>query len=133
MAADAGSRVDMHADFAGLARLRHAATTTPSDAVDEVARQFEALFAQQMLEQLRSGALAEDVLGGGSVDQYTEMLHQQLALEMTKGEGLGLRSVLTEQLARMPGVAASSASADEAGEALLRAAFDGRAREDEAR
>ena len=133
MAADAASRVDMHADFAGLARLRHAAATTPSDAVDEVARQFEALFAQQMLEQLRSGALAEDVLGGGSVDQYTEMLHQQLALEMTKGEGLGLRSVLTEQLARMPGVAQSSASADDAGEALLRAAFDGRAREVEAR
>ena len=113
MAADAGSRVDMHADFAGLARLRHAATTTPSDAVDEVARQFEALFAQQMLEQLRSGALAEDVLGGGSVDQYTEMLHQQLA--------------------RMPGVAAAPTNADEAGEALVRAAFDGRALEADSR
>lgn len=98
------ARAGVYTDFSGLAALRRDATSDPNRALDEVARQFEALFLQQILEQTRSEALGDDLLGGDSVGQYTQMFHQQLALEMASGEGTGLREVLLRQLSAMPAV-----------------------------
>jgi flagellar protein FlgJ len=111
------ARAGVYTDFSGLAALRRDATNDPTRALDEVARQFEALFLQQILEQTRSEALGDDLLGGDSVGQYTQMFHQQLALEMASGEGMGLREVLLRQLSAMPAVdqqlgAVSAAAAD---------------------
>ncbi|MCC7490397.1 MAG: rod-binding protein, partial [Gammaproteobacteria bacterium] len=70
---------------------RDAGTVTP-----EAARQFEALFVQMMLQSMRQ---ASDVFGDGSDTTYRDMFDQQIAMEMTRGEGLGLATVLTRQLA----------------------------------
>lgn len=98
------ARAGVYTDFGGFAALRRDATNDAGRALEEVARQFEALFLQQILKQSRSESLGDDLLGGDSVGQYTEMFHQQLALEMANGEGTGLREVLLRQLSAMPAV-----------------------------
>lgn len=102
------ARAAVYTDFGGFAAMRREARDDPSAALDAVARQFEALFLQQILEQTRTTGLGEDVLGGDSVDRFTEMLHQQLAQELAAGEGLGLREVLVRQLRGVPGVPAAT-------------------------
>jgi len=83
-------------DFAALAGLRSRATADPGAATAEAARQFEALFVQMMLKSMRE---AGDVFGDGSDTSYRDMFDQQIALEMTRGQGLGLARSLTQQLA----------------------------------
>ena len=83
-------------DFAGLAELRAQAGRDAGTVTPEVARQFEALFVQMMLQSMRQ---AGDVFGDGSDTTYRDMFDQQIAVEMTRGRGLGLAQVLTRQLA----------------------------------
>jgi flagellar protein FlgJ len=84
-------------DFVGLAQLKaQAGGDGDQKAVTrEAARQFEALFVQMMLKSMRE---ASAVFGTGEDTSYREMFDQQIALEMTKGKGLGLADVLTRQL-----------------------------------
>jgi flagellar protein FlgJ len=133
---DAGgpARADVYTDFGGIASLRREAGENPTAALEEVARQFEAMFLQEVLKQSRAGSLGDDLLGGDSLDRYTEMFHQQLALEMASGEGAGLREVLVRQLAAQPGVVPFAAPVGEVVDAsagtartpLERLRFEGR-------
>ncbi|WP_111643286.1 flagellar assembly peptidoglycan hydrolase FlgJ [Marinimicrobium alkaliphilum] len=72
-----------------------------TEALREVARQFESLFIQQMLKQMRA---SNDVFSeGGMFDSsemrhHEEMYHQQLGLEMAKGRGIGLADALYDQM-----------------------------------
>lgn len=86
-------------DFVGLAQLRAQAGRSGQqggEVTAETARQFEALFVQMMLKSMRD---AGDVFGDGSDRTYRDMFDQQIALEMTRGKGLGLADLLTRQLA----------------------------------
>jgi flagellar protein FlgJ len=87
-------------DFVGLAQLRARAADGEAGAGPEVtreaARQFEALFVQMMLQSMRQ---ASDVFGTGEDTSYRDMFDQQIALEMTRGKGLGIADVLVRQLA----------------------------------
>ncbi len=84
-------------DFAALAELRSRAAADAGAVTPEAARQFEALFVQMMLQSMRS---AGDVFSDGSDNTYRDMFDQQIALEMTRGKGLGLADLLTRQLTR---------------------------------
>lgn len=83
-------------DFVGLAELRARAGRDAAGVTAETARQFEALFVQMMLQSMRQ---ASDVFGDASDTTYRDMFDQQIALEMTRGKGLGLAELLTRQLA----------------------------------
>ena len=98
------ARAAVYTDFGSFAAMRRDARDDPEAALDAVARQFEALFLQQILEQSRTTGLGDDLLGGDSVERFTEMLHQQLAQEITAGDGLGLREVLLRDLRGVPGI-----------------------------
>jgi len=87
-------------DFAGMAQLRAQAARDAGAVTSEAARQFEALFVQMMLQSMRQ---AGDVFGDGSDTTYRDMFDQQIAMEMTRGQGLGIAAVLTRQLAPEPG------------------------------
>lgn len=83
-------------DFAGLAALRAQAGKDADPATTrEAARQFEALFVQMMLQSMRQ---AGDIFSDGSDTTYRDMFDQQIALEMTRGKGLGLAELLTRQM-----------------------------------
>lgn len=87
-------------DFVGLAELRARAGgdkgTGEAEVTREAARQFEALFVQMMLQSMRQ---ASEAFGTGEDTTYRDMFDQQIALEMTRGKGLGLADVLVRQLA----------------------------------
>lgn len=87
--------ISFYNDFQGLARLRAEAAQSSPDAAREAARQFEALFVQMMLKSMRDA-------GSAYAEQrdrtYDDMFDQQMALEMTRGRGLGLADMLVQQL-----------------------------------
>ncbi|NND54292.1 MAG: flagellar assembly peptidoglycan hydrolase FlgJ [Gammaproteobacteria bacterium] len=88
--------ISMYSDFAGLAKLREDAKAKSPEAAREAAQQFEALFVQMMLQSMRS---ASSVLGEQRDTTYEEMFDRQIALELTRGKGLGIADLLMKQLA----------------------------------
>lgn len=81
-------------DFTALAQLRARAAQDAGAVTPEAARQFEALFVQMMLQSMRA---AGDVFGDGGDTTYRSMFDQQIALDMTRGKGLGLATMLLQQ------------------------------------
>ena len=89
------------ADFQGFAALRRDAVADTPDALLTVARQFEALFLQQLLAQMRQAspvAEGEGLLGSERMDGYQSMHDQQLALSLAQGGGIGLAESILRQL-----------------------------------
>lgn len=97
-------------DFAQFAQLRAGAARNDPAVLREVAGQFEALFMQTILKNMRAGQLAEPLFSSDQHDMYAEMMDQQLAVEMARGKGLGLADMLVAQLGG-GAVAASSVPA----------------------
>lgn len=88
----------VYTDLASLGSLKRQATSDKKAATAEVARQFEAMFLQQVLKEVRNTKLSEGIMDSSQSDFYQEMYDQQLALHLTKGGGLGLAQVLERQL-----------------------------------
>ena len=91
-----------YADLQGLAQLRNQVRAEGDDRSPEtlrkVAGQFEALFVQMMLKNMRDSSLNEGLLESDQTKFYQGMFDQQIATEMTKGRGLGLADMLIRQL-----------------------------------
>lgn len=91
-----------YADLQGLAKLRNEVRAEGNDRSPEtlrkVAGQFEALFVQMMLKNMRDSSLNEGLLDSDQSKFYQGMFDQQIASEMTKGKGLGLADMLIRQL-----------------------------------
>jgi peptidoglycan hydrolase FlgJ len=85
-------------DFGQFARLRAAAQNRDPEALKAAARQFEALFLQQMLKSMRASSPGDDLLGGEQSDFYRDLYDQQLALHLAGGKGLGVGDLLLRQL-----------------------------------
>ena len=85
-------------DFSQFTQLRAGAARNDPAVLREVAGQFEALFMQTILKNMRAGQLAEPMFGSDQHDMYAEMMDQQLAVEMSRGKGLGLADMLVAQL-----------------------------------
>ncbi len=73
-----------------------------------MAGQFEALFMQTMLKNMRAGQLAEPLFGGEQHKMYVEMMDQQFAIEMASGRGLGFADMLVNQLGGAPSTTTSA-------------------------
>lgn len=85
-----------------LASLQATAGREPKAAVKEAARQFEALFMQELLKSMRATAGAGMLDNAGS-NLGTEMLDQQYALQMSGKPG-GLGDALVRQLEKQMGL-----------------------------
>lgn len=86
-------------DFGQYAALRHGANQNDPAVLREVAGQFEALFVQTMLKNMRDSRLAEPIFGSSDQhDMYQEMMDQELSLSISRGRGLGLADMLVRQL-----------------------------------
>jgi len=95
MAATAAS---LYNDFAGLAELKYQARQDQAGSADKVARQFESLFVQMMVKQMRQAGFGGGILDSDRTRFYQEMYDQQLSLQLAEQGGLGLRRVLRRQL-----------------------------------
>ena len=105
-ATDAGT-LDAIRDPAANA-LRARASSDPKSVIKAAAKQFEALFMQQLMKSMRESTLATGMLDNAGTQMGTEMLDAQFANQMTGLPG-GLADVIARQLERqMSGIAAGS-------------------------
>lgn len=108
-------QTDVYTDFKGLAELRSRANDNSEETLREVAGQFEALFIQMMLKSMRDAGLGEGLMDSEHTKTYQSMYDHQLALDMSKKQGLGLAEMMVKQLRRPdstePGTAEAVADA----------------------
>ncbi len=105
-------------DFTQYASLRHGAENNDPAALREVAGQFEALFIQSLMKNMRDASLAEPIFGkSDSFEMFQEMQDQQFAKEMASGRGIGLAEMIVRQL--------SPVGAAERGETAIRGSSEG--------
>ena len=88
-------------DTRSLVGLQARATTDPRGAVREAARQFEALFMQELVKSMRATTFEEGAQGEGAL--ATSMLDQQFATQMAGMPG-GLSEAIQKQLERQMGL-----------------------------
>lgn len=88
----------VYTDIQGLQSLRNAAEKNSPEALKEVAKQFEALFIQNLLKNMRATKLDDGLLGSDQGDMYLDMFDKQLSLTLTQQKGIGLADMLYEQL-----------------------------------
>jgi peptidoglycan hydrolase FlgJ len=88
----------------GLENLRIKADRDPKAAVREAAKQFETMFTQQLLKQMRDSSMNADMMDNEGTKMGTEMLDSQWASKMAGLPG-GLSDVIARQLERQMGIA----------------------------
>jgi flagellar protein FlgJ len=100
-ASGAGTPLDLRA----LDGLRGRADRDPRSAVREAARQFEALFMNELVKSMRATTMDSGMNGGGSGGELaTSMLDQQFAGQLSGIPG-GLSEAIARQLERQMGMA----------------------------
>jgi len=97
-------------DATSIAALRSAAARDPKAAIRETAKQFEALFMQQLMKSMREATLSPGLLDNSGTQLGTEMLDTQYANKMSGLPG-GLAAAIARQLERQLGSGAAAALA----------------------
>ncbi|HEY9067036.1 MAG TPA: flagellar assembly peptidoglycan hydrolase FlgJ [Burkholderiaceae bacterium] len=113
------SRLPGNADLASLdtlrdpsaAALKARASSDPKATIKAAAKQFEALFMQQLMKSMREATMSSGLLDNGGTQLGTELLDTQYANRMTGLPG-GLSDMIARQLERqMSGTSAANISA----------------------
>ena len=89
---------DIYTDLQGLSRLRNLTRQDSAGALEEVARQFEALFLQMVLKGARDSSFGDPLFDDQQMDFYRDLHDQQLSVELARGSGMGIARMLVEQL-----------------------------------
>jgi flagellar protein FlgJ len=111
----ADASADTYTDFSGLQALKRAAAKNDPTAVRKVAQQFESMFTRMMLKSMRDAVGTDPIFGSDQEKMYQGMYDDQLALQLSKGRGLGLADMLVKQLQRMGAAGASAAGSSAPG------------------
>ena len=88
-------------DVQGAQALRRSAAAGDPGALKAAAREFEAMFVQMMLKSMRATEFTgeQDVYGSSAtLKMYREMLDQQWARQISRGNGLGLADAVVKRL-----------------------------------
>jgi len=89
-------------DARSLEALRGAASRDPKAAAQEAAKQFEALFMQELLKSMRAAQVGDGLLDNEGSRMGTEMLDAQMAVSFAGRKG-GLSQLIARQLERQMG------------------------------
>jgi peptidoglycan hydrolase FlgJ len=92
------SATSLYNDFSGLAALKYQARQDQAGAADKVAKQFESLFMQMMVKQMRQAGFGGGIFDSDRTRFYQEMYDQQLSLHLAEHGGMGMNQVLRRQL-----------------------------------
>ena len=85
-------------DFNALAQLKGDAARDPSKAVRKTAEQFEAYFIQQMMKTMRDSIEKSDLVEGGNMEMYQDLMDKEVSLSMAQRGGMGLADMLERQM-----------------------------------
>jgi flagellar protein FlgJ len=86
-------------DARALGNLRAQAGSDPRAAIQQAAKQFEALFMQELMKSMRSATLSSGMLENSGTEMGTELLDSQFANKLTGLPG-GLSTLIAKQLER---------------------------------
>ncbi len=91
---------DFYADFTALANLKTSAQKDPEAALKKVAQEFESIFINMMLKNMRQSneAIGSDLFSSNESKQYQEMLDSQMSQSLSKSGGMGIADALMRQL-----------------------------------
>lgn len=87
-------------DFNALTRLKGEAAQDPSKAIRQTSEQFEAYFIQQMMKTMRESIEKSDLVEGGNMDMYQDLMDKEVSLQMVKRGGMGLANMMERQMLR---------------------------------
>jgi flagellar protein FlgJ len=104
-----------YTDLAGLSKLKRAAGANDPKAIRIVAEQFESMFTRMMLKSMRDATGPDPMFGSDQEQMYQGMADDQLAVQLSKGKGLGLADMLVRQLQKLGVKGATDASTAGAG------------------
>ena len=96
-------------DFNALTRLKGEAAQDPSKAIRKTSEQFEAYFIQQMMKTMRESIEKSDLVEGGNMDQYQDLMDKELSLEMVKRGGMGVADMMERQMTLAQGLSTQDA------------------------
>ena len=75
------------------------------DKAVDVAKKFEALLLFTMMKSMRASLSEDPLTGSEQQDMYLEMMDREIAESIAKAGGLGMQSMLEEQLSPTPAAA----------------------------
>lgn len=119
-------RSQAYTDLQSLSDLKRQARANDPAALRETARQFETLFAKMMLQSMRQASAGDELFDSQESQMYRGMFDDQMALEVTKGRGLGVADMMVQQLMRTQ-VTQQAAAAGDAGHTSLTKSQEGAA------
>jgi flagellar protein FlgJ len=97
------SPVGLAGDARSLQALRHDAARDPKVAAKEAAKQFEALFMQELMKSMRAAQVGSGLFDNDASRMGTEMLDAQMATSFAGRPG-GLSEMIARQLERQMGL-----------------------------
>lgn len=108
------SNSDFFADFSSLSQLKSQAQTDPNAALKQVAEQFESIFLNMLLKNMRSTneAIGGSLFNSTQTKQYQEMMDSQLAQTLSKSGGVGLADALIREYQGTPHSQSSGLTGD---------------------
>ncbi|MNX19449.1 Peptidoglycan hydrolase FlgJ [compost metagenome] len=86
-------------DVQGVDALRRTVRTSPEEGLQQVSRQFEALFMNMVLKSMREATPSSGLLDSQDQKVYLSMFDQQLTQNLS-GRGVGLAEAMLAQLRR---------------------------------
>lgn len=89
---------DLYLNMQQFSELKLQARQDSADASKAAAQQFEGLFVQMMLKNMRSAATMDESQHSSTMDFYTEMYDKQLSLILSQQGGIGIADLLQSQL-----------------------------------
>lgn len=98
----------VYTDFSGLAALKAKARKDKDAALDQVSHQFESLFMQMMLKSMRKASFGGGILDNKNTEFYRDMYDQQIAMDLSNKQGVGLAKVIRQQLGGLPAAASGN-------------------------
>ena len=103
MTVNSSSTSAVYNDLGGLASLK--ARSNGGDekgALKAAAKQFEAIFLNMMLKQMREASFGDPLFDSDAGDSYRSMFDQQLALNLSENGSLGIAKLIERQLGGNP-------------------------------
>ncbi|MCW5588692.1 MAG: flagellar assembly peptidoglycan hydrolase FlgJ [Legionellales bacterium] len=107
---DYSAQTKIYTDLHGLNNLRNEAKFSKAEAIDEIAKQFEGMFLQMILKNMREtyAVFGKGLFNSNEMETYEELYDKQMALSLSE-RGLGLAEMISQQLKRAQGLKADTA------------------------
>ena len=88
----------VYSDFESMAALRQQASSDPEATLKQVAKHFESLYINMMLKSMRQASMGDSIFDSNNSSLYRDMYDNQIALQMSQQNGIGIAEMLVQQL-----------------------------------